>query len=134
MMAIDVKNPNYRFGGNSTYVTVNGVGFAIVRADAWFEQSGSRNASASHDNRLSVLLGNPIKGSGKYCGARTVKLALKRHPSVCHSVVHRATHYPADQVTLAAACRKKLRSGNPARRKTGRGKAGVGGMRKRSHS
>ncbi|SEK08545.1 hypothetical protein [Paraburkholderia diazotrophica] len=134
-MAIDVKNPNYGLGRNSAYVTVNGAWFAIVCADAWSGQSGSRNAPASHDNSLSVLLGNLIKGSGKYYGVETVKLTLKRHhPPVCHSMVHRAIYYPDNQVTLAAASRKKPRSCNPAPRKTGRGKVGVGGMRARSHN
>ncbi|SIT45592.1 conserved hypothetical protein [Paraburkholderia piptadeniae] len=133
-MAIEVKGPNYALSAKATYVTVNGAGFAILRANAWFDQSGSWSAPAPHDNPLSVLLGNPVKGSGKFYGVKTAKHAFKQHPPVCHSAVHRATYYPADQVTLTVASRKKLRAESPAPRKTGRGKVGVGGMRTRSHN
>ena len=43
-MAIEVKDPNYELGEKATYVTVNGVKYAVVRADAWFDQIGSGNA------------------------------------------------------------------------------------------
>ncbi|MEX3937134.1 hypothetical protein AB4Y32_36270 [Paraburkholderia phymatum] len=134
MMAIVAKNPDDGLGGKARYVTVNGARFVIVRADVWFDQSGSQNAPVPHDNQLSVLLGNLLKGSGKFYGVKSVKLALKRHPPVCRSAAHRATYYPADHVTLTAASRKKPRAGRPAPRKIGRGKVGVGGMRTRSHS
>ena len=41
IMAIDVKASNYELGKTVTYVTVNGVKHAIVRADAWFGANGT---------------------------------------------------------------------------------------------
>jgi hypothetical protein len=55
--------------------------------------------------------------------------AIKRigpsHPAY-QGAPHRATHYPAEHVTLTAGSRKRLRPCAP-RRKVGRGKVGVGG-------
>jgi hypothetical protein len=133
-MAIEVTNPHYAPGEKATYVTVNGVKYAIVRADAWFDPIGVANAPAPGGKSLSVSLGNILKGRGKFYGRKAVELSLNpNHPAYC-SAVHRATYYPADQVTLTAVSRKKLRPGSSARRKTGRGKVGVGGMRTMSHS
>ncbi|CAE6906905.1 hypothetical protein [Paraburkholderia domus] len=132
-MAIEVKDPNYELGEKATYVTVNGVKYAVVCADAWFDQIGSGNAPAPCGKSLSVPLGDVIKGSGKFYGVKTVKLALNPVHPAYHAAVHRATYYPADQVTFTAGSRKKLRPGSSAHSKTGRGKVGVGGMRTRSH-
>ena len=135
-MAIEVKDPNYELGEKATYVTVNGVKYAVVRADAWFDQIGSGNAPAPCGKSLSVPLVDVIKGSGKFYGVKTVKLALKPVHPAYHAAVHRATYYPADQVTFTAVSRKKLRPGSSAHSKTGRvgrGKVGVGGMRTKSH-
>ena len=136
-MAIDVKDPNYELGEKATYVTVNGVKYAIVRADAWFDQIGAGNAPASGGKALSLPLGDVTRGSGKFYGVKTVKLALNPDLPAWHAAVHRATYYPADQVTVTAVSRKKLRPGSSAHSRTdrvGRGKVGVGGMRTKSHS
>ena len=132
-MAIEVKDPNYELGEKATYVTVNDVKYAVVRADAWFDQIGSGNAPAPCGKSLSVQLGDVIKGSGKFYGVKTVKLALNPVHPAYHAAVHRATYYPADQVTFTAVSRKKLRPSSSAHSKTGRGKVGVGGMRTKSH-
>ncbi|BCG04085.1 hypothetical protein PPGU19_086530 (plasmid) [Paraburkholderia sp. PGU19] len=133
-MAIDVKAPIYELGKTVTYVTVNGVKHAIVRADAWFEQIGSGNAPAPRRKSLSVRLRDVIKSGGKSCGVQAVKLALNQDHRACHAAVNRVTHYPADQPTFTAVSRKKPRPGISSHGKTGRGKVGVGGMRTRSHS
>jgi hypothetical protein len=137
IMAIEVKDPNYELGEKATSVTVNGVTFAIVRADAWFDQIGAENSPAPSGKALSLPLGDVTRGSGKFYGVKTVKLALNPDHRAYHAAVHRATYYPADQVTFTAISRKKLRPGSSAHSKTarvGRGKVGVGGMRTKSHS
>ncbi|MFL9937243.1 hypothetical protein P0D88_52045 [Paraburkholderia sp. RL18-103-BIB-C] len=136
-MAIDVKDPNYKLGEKATYVTVSGVRYAIVRADAWFDQIGAENAPAPGGKALSLPLGDVTEGRGKFYGVKTVKLALSPDRSGYHVAVHRATYYPADQATFTGVSRKKLRPGSSAHSRTdrvGRGKVGVGGMRTRSHS
>jgi hypothetical protein len=45
-MEIEAKDPGYEFGEKATYVTVNGVKYAIVRAHTWFDQIGTENAPA----------------------------------------------------------------------------------------
>ncbi|BFG81212.1 hypothetical protein PTKU46_92460 [Paraburkholderia terrae] len=137
IMAIDVKSSNYELGKTVTYVTVNGVTHAVVRADAWFEQIGSGNAPAPRGKSLSVRLRDVIKNGGKSYGVLAVKLALNPDHRACHAAVNRVTHYPADQPTFTAVSRKKPRPGILSHGETGhtgRGKVGVGGMRTRSHS
>ena len=136
-MAIEAKDPDYELGEKATYVTVNGAKYAIARADTWLDQIGAGNAAAPGGKALSLPLEDVIKGSGKFYGVKTVKLALNPDHPAYHAAVHRATHYPADQVTFTAVSRKKLRPGSSAHSKTdrvGRGKVGVGGMRTKSHS
>jgi hypothetical protein len=136
-MAIDVNDSNYAFGAKVPYRTVNGVKYAIVRADAWFDRIGAANAPAPRGKSLSAPLRDGIKGRRRFNCAKTVKLALNPDPAAYHAAVHRATYYPADQVTFTTVSRKKPRPGSSARNKAGRagrGKVGVGGMRTRSHS
>lgn len=136
-MAINVKDPNYKLGEKATYVTVNGVKYAIVRADAWFDQIGAENAPAPGGKALALALGDVTKRHGEFYGVKTVKLALNPDHPAYHAAVHRATYYPADQVTFTGVSRKKPRPGSSAHSRTdrvGRGKVGVGGMRTKSHS
>ncbi|SKD04805.1 hypothetical protein [Paraburkholderia hospita] len=136
-MEIEAKDPSYELGEKATYVTVDGVKHAIVRADTWFDQIGTENAPAPGGKALLLPLGHVIKGSGKFYGVKTVKLALNPDHPAYHAAVHRATYYPADQVTFTAGSRNKLHPGSSAHSKTdrvGRGKVGVGGMRTKSHS
>ncbi|WP_246217576.1 hypothetical protein [Paraburkholderia panacisoli] len=133
-MAIDVKDPNYKLGEKATYVAVDGVKYAIVRADAWFDQA--ENAPAPGSKALSLPLGDVTRGRGKFYGVKTVKLAINPDHPAYHAAVHRVTYYPADQVTFTGVSRKKLRSGSSTHSRTdrvGRGKVGVGGMRTKSH-
>jgi hypothetical protein len=128
---------NDTLGEKATYVTVNGVKSAIVRADAWFDQIGAENSPAAGGKAMSLPLADGTWGSGKFYGVKTVKLALNTDHRAYHAAVHRATYYPADQVTFTAVSRKKLRPASSARSKTdrvGRGKVGVGGMRTNLHS
>ncbi|TDN70062.1 hypothetical protein [Paraburkholderia sp. BL10I2N1] len=136
-MAVDVEDPKCKLGEKATYVTINGVEYANVRAAAWFDQTGSGNAATPRGKLLSIPLRDVMKGSRKFCGVKTVKLALNPDHPACHAAVHRATYYPADHVTFTAVSRKKPRPGSSAQSKTGRvgrGKVGVGGMRTRSHT
>ena len=107
-MEIEAKDPSYELGEKATYVTVNGVKHAIVRADTWFDQIGTENAPAPGGKALLLPLGHVIKGSGKFYGVKTVKLALNPDHPAYHAAVHRATYYPADQVTFTAGSRNKL--------------------------
>ena len=136
-MAIVVKDPNLALGGKVTYVTGNGVRFAMMRAAASFDRVGSGTAPAPRCKSLSIPSPDVRKGRGKFYGVETVKFALNPDHPVCHAVAHRATYYPADHVTFTAVSRKKPRPGSSAHGKTGhvgRGKVGVGGTRTRSHS
>jgi hypothetical protein len=90
-MEIEAKDPSYELGEKATYVTVNGVKHAIVRADTWFDQIGTENAPAPGGKALLLPLGHVIKGSGKFYGVKTVKLALNPDHPAYHAAVHRAT-------------------------------------------
>ncbi|MBC8751213.1 hypothetical protein OKW43_007453 [Paraburkholderia sp. WC7.3g] len=136
-MAIGVRRFYYEFGEKAAYVTVNGVRYAIPRADAWSDQTRSGNAAAPWGKSMSIPLRDEMKGSGKFCGVKTARLALNPDRPTYHTAVRRATYYPADHVTFTAVSRKKPRAGGSAHGKTGRvgrGKVGVGGMRTKSHS
>ncbi|AUT75789.1 hypothetical protein [Paraburkholderia hospita] len=137
-MEIEARDPSYELSEKATYVTVNGVKYAIVCADTWFDEIGVENAPAPGGKALSRPLGHVIKGSGKFYVVKTVKLVLNPDHLAYHAAPHRATYYPADQVTFTAVSRNKVRPGSSAHSKTdrvvGRGKVGVGGMRTESHS
>ena len=75
-MAIEAKDPSNEVDEKAAYVTVNGVEYAIVRAETWFDQIGAENAPAPGGKALSLPLGDVIKGSGKFYRVKTFKLAL----------------------------------------------------------
>ncbi|SAL85756.1 hypothetical protein AWB74_07425 [Caballeronia arvi] len=65
-MAIEVKDSNLELDEKATYVTVNGVEYAVVRADAWFDQIGVGTAPTPGGKSLSIPLGDVIKRSGNF--------------------------------------------------------------------
>ncbi|WP_233810252.1 hypothetical protein [Paraburkholderia sp. HP33-1] len=111
-MAIDVKDNIYQLGSIETYVIVDGVKYAIVRADAWFDEIGSRDAPASRGKSLLIPVGDVIMGGRKSYGVKTVNLALNPAHPAHYAAVHSATYYPAHQVTFAAASRRTPRLGS----------------------
>ncbi|HEX7907769.1 MAG TPA: hypothetical protein VF534_06720 [Paraburkholderia sp.] len=136
-MAIDVKDPNYRLGEKATYVTVNCVKYAIVRADARFDQIGAGNIPAPDRKALALALRDATRRRREFYGVKIVKCAINPDRPAYHAAVNRTTYYPADQVMFSGVSRKKLRPGSSAHSRTDRverDKVGVGGMRTKAHN